>query len=357
MSEKKTILVTGAGGFIGGWIAESAHLRGAATVRAGVRTWASAARIARFPLEIVLCDIMDKAQIAEALRGADAVVHCAFGDDPRLIVDGTQNMLEVAHAQGNKRFVYISSAEVYGPQTGDIRESDIPTAPIPSAYGTAKRTAEQRCQMFFEKGLPTTILRPSIVYGPFSKNWIVKFAARLQSGNWGTFKGYGDGFCNLIYVDDLVSAVLLALDQEQAIGKAFNVNGPERVTWNQYFEQFNTALGLPKLREIEPGQSKSKTRTMGLMEKGARFFLDRWGDQLMTLYMRVDLANKIMKKVKGSINNTPDERELEGLYGRMAYYVPEQARAVLGFAPQVNLETGLRFSAAWLAHHELLKQP
>lgn len=357
MSNRKTILVTGAGGFIGGWIAESAHLRGAANIRAGVRTWSSAARIARFPLEIVLCDIMNKVQIAEAMRGVDAVVHCAFGDDPRLIVEGTQNMLEVAHEQGNKRFVYISSAEVYGPQTGNIRESDIPTVPIPSAYGTAKREAEKCCQQFFEQGLPTTILRPSIVYGPFSKSWIVKFATRLQSGSWGTFKGYGDGFCNLIYVDDLVSAVLLALDQPQAVGKAFNLNGPERVTWNQYFETFNSALGLPKLREIEPGKSKSKTKTMSLIEKCARFFLDRWGDQLMTLYMRVDLANKVMKKMKGSINNTPDERELEGLYSRTAYYVPTLVRESLGFTPKVNLETGLRMSVAWLEHHELLKKP
>ena len=55
---KPVVLVTGAGGFIGGWIAEAFHLAGWADVKAGIARWSSAARIARFPLDIVQCDVM-----------------------------------------------------------------------------------------------------------------------------------------------------------------------------------------------------------------------------------------------------------------------------------------------------------
>ena len=60
MTDKEKILVTGSGGFIGGWIVETLHLSHLADVRAGIRSWSSGARLARFPVEIVLCDVMDK---------------------------------------------------------------------------------------------------------------------------------------------------------------------------------------------------------------------------------------------------------------------------------------------------------
>ena len=73
---KPVVLVTGAGGFIGGWVAEALHLSGW-DVRAGISRWTSAARIARFPLTIVQCNVMDQASLDGALKGVDVVVHCA----------------------------------------------------------------------------------------------------------------------------------------------------------------------------------------------------------------------------------------------------------------------------------------
>ena len=59
-----------------------------------------------------------------------------------------------------------------------------------------------------------------------------------------------------MYVDDLVSAVLLALDKDEAVGEAFNVNGSERPSWQEYFEALNAALGLAPLR----GSSRAASR-------------------------------------------------------------------------------------------------
>ena len=98
MSAERVILVTGGGGFIGNRFVEVIHLTGFGRVRVGVRRWASAARAARFPIEIVLCDVLDDRQIAAAMHGVDVVVHCAVGDE-RVIVEGTRNVLEAGRAQ------------------------------------------------------------------------------------------------------------------------------------------------------------------------------------------------------------------------------------------------------------------
>ena len=352
-----TILVTGAGGFIGGWIVESGHLRGLGNMRAGVRTWSSAARVARFPVEIALCDLHNQTQLAEAVKGVDAVIHCAYSDDARDIVDGTRNILEAAHQAGVGRVVYISSAEVYGSCSGDIDEhtqAGGDAQPL-SAYGQAKRSAEQLCADYNGRGLSTVVLRPSVVYGPFGKIWTTRYAQRLASGDWGVFEGYGDGWCNLIYVDDLAQAAFTAVQQASAGGHTFNINNPERITWNQYFERFNAALGLPPLRHIALQQQRSRTSFIGSVEKGTHLVVDRFKDPLMKLYMRVGWANTLMKGVKATFNNTPSQAELQRLFSRQAYFLPSRARDGLGFVPSMPIDEGLRMSANWLRLQELVK--
>ena len=99
MTSERSVLVTGAGGFIGGRVVEALHLTGGTRVRAGVRRWASAARIGRFPVELAHCDVMESDSLANALTGVSAVVHCAVGDR-EVTVEGTRNLLEAARRAG-----------------------------------------------------------------------------------------------------------------------------------------------------------------------------------------------------------------------------------------------------------------
>jgi len=247
------VLVTGAGGFIGGWLVETLYLSGSTDVRAGIHTWTGAARPARFPLEIVLCDIMDRDQLEKAVSGMDCVIHCAKGSSES-IVQGTRNVLEAALRHRVGRLVYISTTEVYGNSTGTIDE----TAPCPitgDPYGDRKIEAESLCWEYHARGLPLVVIRPPIVYGPFSKTWTVNIAFKLLSGNWGVFGEQGEGTCNLIYIADLVAGILVAARHERAVGEVFNLNGPEALTWNQYFERFNAAMCLEPLKVIAPGQA------------------------------------------------------------------------------------------------------
>lgn len=345
MRDTRSYLITGANGFIGAWIVETLYLAGNHNVRAGIRTWSSAARVARFPIDIVSCDVTDESQVESAARGANIIVHCATGNHD-VIVEGTRNVLNVAFKLGINRVVHLSTAEVYGKTRGTVSE-EWPLELCGDEYADAKIQAERHCLEYQKRGLPVTILRPSIVYGPFSDWWIAKFAERLQSGNWGIFKGYGEGLCNAVYVSDLVSAVLLASTSERAIGEAFNINGPERVTWNEYFRRFNYALGLDPLQEIEPGRLRLKSVAMEPIRGVADFVLGHFRDPIFMINKRVATLGRAMRATQRKVKTTPALHELN-LYNRKAYYTSTKAEALLGYYPSYDLETGLVLCASWL---------
>ncbi len=345
MSPKKTTLVTGANGFIGGWLVESLYLMQFSEVRAGIRNWSSAVRVGRFPVEIVPCDVMDQEQVSRAMNGVSHVIHCASGSSD-VIVRGTQQMLDAAQKAKVERFVYLSSAEVYGSASGRIEETFRCDA-AGNPYGDAKREAERLCDEHSRKGVPVTIVRPSIVYGPFSKDWTVRLALSLQSGNWGIFNGYGEGKCNLIYIADLVCGILSAMNREAAIGEAFNLVGPEVITWNDYFQRFNAALGLPELRTVDP---KSARVRVGILEPTrifAKFLLAHFGRPLKGISQRSGQARAIMKSFEKTIKTCPRLEDLN-LYDRDALYVTRKAEQVLGFQPRFGVSQGLELTCGWL---------
>ena len=355
MSRDETILVTGAGGFIGGWLAETLHMSGAAHVRAGVHRWAGAARVARFPMEIVVCDILDPEDTRRAVAGCKRVIHCAKGPSKDSIVRGTQNMLTAALESGVERFVYLSTAEVYGRRTGTIDEGTT-CEQSGDPYGDAKVEAEKACWEFQGRGLPVTVLRPSIVYGPFSTTWTVEIARKLRSGNWGLFKRHADGMCNLIYISDLVSAIAMATRDERAIGQAFNLSGPERLTWNQYFQAFNAAMALPELRAIEPGRAKLKAALIEPVRTAAKFVRNHFEKPIKQVAARYAPAKQVMKYVEQTMKTSARPSDFS-LFSRQAVYSVSKAERLLGFKPRFELETGLALSVRWLRQVGLVDAP
>jgi nucleoside-diphosphate-sugar epimerase len=350
---KNTFLVTGAGGFIGGWLVETLYLQGSPDVRAGIRSWHSAARLARFPVNIVPCDIMDTSQVSNAMAGATIIIHCAVGSKD-VIVKGTENMLDVAYDQGVSHFIHLSTTEVYGDASGEIVESS-PYQYRGDDYGDAKIEAEKLVWAYSKKGLPITIIRPSIVYGPFSKDWTVRLASRLQSGNWGLFDGEGDGFCNLIYINDLVAAVLSAAQKDFAVGEVFNLNGPEIITWNQYFQKLNAALGFSDLRVWGPTRSRIRSGLMEPVRSSAKFMLRHLESPLRKMYQRSRSMRVIMQYAEKCIKTTPQLDELD-LYNRRAIYITQKARDILGFKPQCYVNFGIQMNVRWLRHLGLVNQ-
>lgn len=338
------VFITGAGGFVGGRMVEILHQESGYTPVAGIRRWSTAARIGRLPVDIVQCDLKNPSQIRAALDGVDAVIHCATGPGDTNVV-GTTNLLQACADTGVSKVVHLSTIDVYGNDTGTLTE-DRSLKLTGSEYGDSKVGAEAVCQEFVDRGLQILILRPTIVYGPFSTLWVEEFAERLQVRPWPFPKELCSGLCNLVYVDDLVAAARLSLGVDGYSGEAMNINGPDRPTWFEYFTALNQSLGLPPIASASTGASRFAAMAMAPVRGAAKFALAHFGDSIMRLYQSSEISKRIMKRLEGAIRKAPTAGEFE-LYSKEISVPTEKAARILGYRPRVDMETGVGLSADW----------
>lgn len=341
------ILVTGATGFIGCRIVELLHLSGNTNVRAAIHQWSSAARLGRFPVDIVVMDLMNKEEINRALDGVKYIIHCAKGGGGATD-QGSRNLLDVAFANEVKHVVHLSTTEVYGNAEGEIDENT-PLQYTGSEYNKTKIDAEKACWEYSEKGLSITVIRPSIVYGIFSNNWTVHFAKMMLERKWGVYEKYGEGYCNLIYVDDLVNAILQALNNENTIGKAFNVVGPDTVTWNEYFGRFNDSLGLPSLKTIQATQAGLTTLILGPVRLAGKVVKNHFMEPVKQLASTYDWADRLLRGTEKILKNTPASDELS-LFSRKASYHTNSLEGLARVREEHTLDRGLVLVSKWLSH-------
>jgi nucleoside-diphosphate-sugar epimerase len=345
-TRERSVLITGAGGFIGGWTAELLFLEGRFRMRAGVRRWSSASRIARFPMDIVLCDVKNPASLKAAMKGVTDVVHCATGDSST-IIDGTRNVLDAASAC-DARVIHLSSIAVYGHRTGIVDE-DCAYSPAGSDYSQAKIESERLCSAYQRRGVRSVILRPTIVYGPYSTLWTTDIALRLLTGQWGSLGSAGEGTCNLVYVQDLVNAIRGVLEHEHLSGEAFNINGPNSVTWNQYFARFNAMLGLPELAQRNPGITRWQSRLLYPARCFGKFMLNNHREFMISFANRSRRVKSALKSAESAMRATATADQL-ALYKLEADYPAKKAQKLFDFQPSVDVQAGLDLSCAWLRH-------
>ena len=326
---------------------ESLWLNGYRNVTAGIRQWSSAARIARFPVRFRLCDITDRHQVENSVKNVDIVIHCAYGSRDTTVL-GTETLLDSSLRNNVKKVLHFSTIDVYGDVEGEIEET-CPLKPRGVSYADSKIEAEEICQTYIQRGLPIVVFRPTVVYGPYSELWISKFADRLRSGNWRIFGEDGEGACNLLYIQDLIDAVYLALSSDMAAGQAFNINGPDFITWNDYFRRFNHLLGLPELQEIRHSRATLKTALFAPTRSLARFLLKHAGEGVKKLYQSSALMGSLMKRTEHLLRTTPSGVELKQFH-RKARYSISKAQALLNFNPRFRIDQGLALCTLWLTH-------
>lgn len=232
------ILVTGATGFIGSRFCELLSLEYRVPYRALVRQFSRAARIARLDCELVAGDMLDAASLARAVEGCDVVVNLAHSDD-KAAKEQTSNLVEASIRAGVRRFVHVSSMAVHGPSPDQavITESTAPIKRWNEAYSDAKAAAEAVALAAAKRGtLETVVLRPTIVYGPFSF-FVTPIVHDARQGKISLIDG-GRGVCNAVYVDDVCDAIMAAIDRDDVVGSAFLINGDSRITWRDFITTF-----------------------------------------------------------------------------------------------------------------------
>jgi nucleoside-diphosphate-sugar epimerase len=246
------VLITGAAGFMGSRLCEVLSLTKACEVRAFVHSTSSAARIARLPLDFALGDLCDAASVENAMDGCDAVVHLARGS-ARVMRAGLENVLRAAVRRRPSRFVHMSSVAVYGNDPPpESASEDAPARRTGLPYGDEKLGQELRVRRYARRhALPVVILRPPNVYGPFSP-FTLGLLEKIRSGTMAIVDG-GRNPCNLVYVDNVIQAVLLALWKPEAVSQTFFVADLERITWEQCLEHHAEMLGtsLPRISSAD----------------------------------------------------------------------------------------------------------
>ncbi|MFL6293573.1 MAG: NAD-dependent epimerase/dehydratase family protein [Thermoanaerobaculia bacterium] len=385
------VLVTGASGFIGGRLVERLVRQGA-DVRVLVRNPASAARLARFPLTFHLGDVTNTADLDRAVQGCDLVFHCAYGttgsQKRRAWVNrvGTERTLEAAHKAGVKRVVYLSTLMVYGQTAdGDLDET-APRRRFGNAYSDSKLDAEGIALQYSRSGrVPVTILQPTAVYGPFGGVWTAQPLAALKTGRVILVNG-GDGLANAVYVDDLVSAMLLAAEKDAAVGEAFLISGPDTVTWRDLYDRFARMLGdgpertVPMTAEEALAHYKQHQReTSRFHQEFLRTFKQDRGfrDRLMAtreLMALRELASSVLPealqdRIKGRMSGgggrpapPPDKGlpihpltpQMVGFFAAKTRVRIDKARRLLGYEPAFPLQRGMELTGQWARWANLL---
>jgi UDP-N-acetylglucosamine 4-epimerase len=271
-------LVTGSAGFIGSHLIEALLRLGQNVVSLDDLSTGHRANLDEVRLAVgeaawrhhrfIHGDIADPALCAEAVRGADIVLHqAALGSVPRSIADplaahranatGFLNLLVAAQQAGVTRFVYAASSSTYGDHPALPKVEDAIGAPL-SPYAVTKYVNELYAGVFSRlHGMATVGLRYFNVFGPRQDPEgayaavIPRWAAAMLEGRPITIYGDGETTRDFCYVDNVVQANLLAAaaEAQRVSGEVYNVAAGGRLSLNDLH-----AAMARQVRELEPSR-------------------------------------------------------------------------------------------------------
>ena len=302
-------LVTGGGGFIGSNVVRALLERGDDVRVLDNFSTGSRRNLAGLDVEVVEGELRSYERVHNAVRGTEIVFHLgALGSVPRSVqdpltssavnVEGTLNVQLAARDEGVRRVVFASSSSIYGNQSElPLREAMAPD-PI-SPYGVAKLAAERYCVSFSRvyDSFETVVLRYFNVFGPRQDPTsqyaavVPLFITAIAAGEPVTIFDDGEQSRDFTYVDNVVAANLLAADAAGANGRIFNISGGTPTSVNELAVTIGRLLGKPVERRYLPARPGDLRNS--------------WADV-------------------------------------------SEARSLLGFEPQVELEEGLRRTADYL---------
>jgi UDP-glucose 4-epimerase len=271
-------LITGGAGFIGSNIAAELVRRGEKVTILDDFSTGLQDNIAPIKgrITVIEGDITDYRTVMRAVRNVDYVFHHAAVasversiEDPvgssRVNIDGTVHLLEASRRSGVSKFVFASSAAVYGniPSLPKAEDSELQ---VLSPYAAAKVAGEQYCRIYTELfGLETVVFRYFNVFGPNQDPAseyaavISKFIRAILAGRQPTIFGDGLQSRDFVFVDNVVAANLLAVESSAAMGETFNVASGQGRTLLDLLANLKELMGVdiePAFENERPGDVK-----------------------------------------------------------------------------------------------------
>jgi nucleoside-diphosphate-sugar epimerase len=321
----RRVFATGGNGFVGRAVLARYRALGAEVRGMDVRAdpdW-----------NVVAGDVGDTGAWQRHAAGCDLFVHTAAVVSNvappelyrRITVGGVRRALDAAVAGGAQRFLHVSSCGAYGwHRPPDADERTPITVLSGNAYQDAKAASEHPALAAHAAGeIECTIVRPSDVYGPGSRPWVLIPLELIRKGLF-LLPAHGRGVFAPVYVDDLVEGIRLAAGLEAGAGQIFNLAGPADVTTGEFFAHHVRWAG----RSGAP-RSFSTSTAIGIAA---------------VLSGVARLAGRPTEASPQSM------RMLSKTHGVSI----AKARRLLGYAPKVDLTEGMRRTEAWLREQGLL---
>ena len=320
------VAVTGASGFIGAHLAAALAARGD-RVRCLLRPASDRSGLPAGVEPVVAAGLGDGAALERLVRGCDAVVHLAGltrSWTPRELYrvnrDGTAALCAaVARAHpAVRQLILVSSQAAAGPsRPGRPRREDDPPAPV-TAYGRSKLAAERVRHRYPE--LPITVIRPPAVYGPGDRD-IFAYFRLVRAGLRPEL--VPSGRLSMVYVGNLVDALLLALERPQHAGhRVYHVADRGVVTMGVVAQWIAAAYGRPTWRLPVP---QAALAVAGLPLAAAGRLLRR--DLLLSRDKLREIAQPAW------------------------VFATRRIQAELGYRPRVSTRDGVRHTAQWYLDH------
>ncbi len=229
------ILITGGTGFIGSHLVRRMQKEGM-PLRVLVRDLRKAEAQGISGAELVQGDVADKASLEKASAGCERVVHLvgiiqesAHATFKSVHVEGTRNLLEAAKKAGVRHFFY---------------QSALGTRPnAKSAYHKTKWEAEELVRA---SGIPFTIFRPSLIYGP-GDQFTARLSQAIRLSPILPVIGSGTSRIQPVFIDDVISCVVKAVSGDSHLNEIYELGGPEQLTYEEVTRALAEAMGRERL--------------------------------------------------------------------------------------------------------------
>jgi len=321
------ILITGGNGLLGRHLVPALQERGD-EVRVLALPDEDASWLTQRGVAVHRGDIRRREDLDAPMRGGvDAVLHlagmmgvwCPIDDYRAVNVSGTENVCHAALAGGVARVVHVSSWTVYGMALGRPAQETFLMHPFDEPYAVTKAAADMAVQrMIVDHHLPAVIIRPGTFFGPGDRLHFGRMADRLCAGR-AIIVGAGDNALPFVYVTDVVQGLMLALDQDVALGQAYNITNDEPLTQRQVLDAIADEVGARRARLHVPYRA---------------------------LYAAGSVAERVARITRAR-RQPPLTRLGVKLFGTDNRHAIDKARGELGFSPAVSLLEGIRLAAAW----------